>query len=389
MAENIIKDFPEVGDIVVVIDGKKKFIRGAEATKEFVDTLQAVGVVYDVQGNLVRVVGGSNATVKQWSCVADFEITAIPSASQSCEVKLLNAVVGNFPYNRVEGTIEEFATQLNTWLASNAPKWEAYTRDGHSYLQMHKYDAYENTCTIAGATLVKLIGSEVASYTISTGARNAVKQYTTYNGMCYARLLDRARTATDANYNPTTRMDGTTQLFVTFPCSEAYYNGALGDGLREHFPTYEEYIRACMCEPRDLDKGVMKFKDGKLMTSLLKDKTVLKQGVETFAYPAARFAHEYDAGVDGFRAGDWWLPSMYELALLMRDITNNTTAPLDKISTALTKKTDWSAINTQSTRWSSSRYSTNNAWYYTSNGLTYNSYFYYSFSCSLVTAFKL
>lgn len=389
MAENIIKDFPEVGDIVVVIDGKKKFIRGAEATKAFIDTLDAVGVVYNVQGKLVRIVGGVNGTGKKWSEVADYEITSIPSASGSYEVKLLNAVVGNFQYTKGSGAIEEFATQLNSWLATNAPKWEAYTRNGHSYLQMHTYDAYESTCTIAGTTLVKLIGSEVADYTISTGARNAVKQFTTYNVMCYQRMLERARTDTTANFNPTTRMNGTTQLFVAYPCSENYYNGELGDGLRENFPTYEDYIMACMCVPQDLDKGMMKFRDGKLMTSLLKDKTVLKKGVETYAYSAARYAYDYDAKVDGFRSGDWWLPSMYELALLMRDITVGTTKPTDKINVALGKKTGWSTINSQSSRWSSSRYDTGNEWSYNNGGFTNTSRFYLSFTCSAVSAFTL
>lgn len=382
---NIIKKNPSYGDIAVLINGKKRFVDAREATSDFINSLQCIGVVYDVQGKLVRIVGGVNNQSKQWSCVADFEITAIPSESGDYEVKLLNAVVGNFTYTKSEGTIAEFADQLNDWLAENAPKWEAYTRGGHSYLQMKTYDAYENTCTIAGTTLVKLIGSEVADYTISTGGRNHVKQYTTYNGMCRARLEAYVKNNADANCNPTTEMNGTTQLFATFPCSLAYYNGELGGGLHTHFTTYSEYLDACMVISEDLDKGVMKFRDGKLMTSLLKDKTILKAGNETYAYTAARYAHDYNAGVEGFGAGEWWLPSMYELSLLMAKIGNAD----NLINNALAKHTGWSQIGITSSRWSCSRYSSISAWSYYSYGITTNYNFYYSFAVSVVSAFYL
>ena len=62
---NILKDRPSVGDIVVILNGKKKFVSGTECTSDFINSLDAVGVVYSVQGNLVRIVGGSNTTGKQ------------------------------------------------------------------------------------------------------------------------------------------------------------------------------------------------------------------------------------------------------------------------------------------------------------------------------------
>lgn len=382
MAKNIIKNVPSLYDFVVKIDGKNRFVARDNATSEFLNSHEVAGMVYDVQGNLVRIVGGINNQNKQAACVADYEITAIPSESGDYEVKLHNAVVGNFTYTKNTGTIAEFATQLNTWLATNAPKWEAYTRDGHSYLQMSTYDAYENTVTIAGTTLAKLIWSTVADYTISTGGRNAVKQYAAYNGMNRLRLEEYVSgRSTDANCNPTTRMNGTTQLFTTFPVCKAYYDGELGDGLRANYPTYGAYLDACMVISEDLDKGMMKFRDGKLMTSLLKDKTILKQGVETYANTAARWAADYDTNIEGFRAGDWWLPSMYELSKLMRNA--------QQLNLGLTKKSGWSAISPSSYRWSSSRYDTNGAWLYGSNGITGNGNFYYSFTVSAVSAFIL
>ena len=387
---NIIKDRPSVGDIVVILNGKKKFVSGAQCTSDFINSLDAVGVVYNVQGNLVRIVGGSNTTGKQWSCVADYEITAIPAASGDYAVKLNGVAQGDFTYTKDAGTIEEFTTQLNAWLeaqaaGTKAKKWEAYTRSGHSYLQMKTYDEYEGAVTIASTTLVKLIGSELAPYTNSS-TLNAVKQASTYNGMCRDRLEKWARNNADANCNPSGVMNGTTQLFETFPCSFAYYNGEKGTGLRAHFDTYEDYLDACMARLFELNKGTMQFRDGKLMTSLLNTKTILKNGVETPAYSAADWAAKYNTSVEGFGAGVFWLPSMFELGLLMRDIKTDFT---DKVNQALAKKSGWSQINPGSSRWSVSRFNSDSAWNYYNGGFASGNLFYYSLAVSAVSAFTL
>ena len=78
---NTIKKIPEVGDIFIIVDGKKRFVSGSDCTKEFIDSQQAVGVVYNVQGKTFYVVGGVNNVSKKWSQACDFEITAIPSDS--------------------------------------------------------------------------------------------------------------------------------------------------------------------------------------------------------------------------------------------------------------------------------------------------------------------
>lgn len=382
--ENVIKNRPAIGDIVILVDGKKRFVRGAEATKAFIDTQQAIGVVYDVQGNYVRMVGGVNTTSKQWSCVADYEITAIPASSGAYAVTLNSAVVGDFTYTRSDGSIAEFAAQLSAWLSTNSPKWEAYSDNEHSYLQMKTYDVSEGGVSISGATLVKLIGSELATYTESY-CRNAVKQKTVYNGMCRARMEAYVINNVDSNCNPTTEMNGTSQLFITFPCSQAYYDGGLGSKLRANFATYSLYLDACMVRYRELNNGIMQYRDGKLMTSLLSSKIVKKAGVDTYAYEAAHYAITYDTDIAGFGSGAWWLPSMYELALLMRGIGDS----INAVNVALSKKTGWSAISNTSNRWSVCRYVSGYAWDYNNVGICYFDNFYYGFAVSAVSAFEL
>lgn len=62
---NTIKKLPSCGDIFVIIKGKQRFIAGEDATKEFIDKQQAVGVVFYVNGKTFKVVAGNNTTTKK------------------------------------------------------------------------------------------------------------------------------------------------------------------------------------------------------------------------------------------------------------------------------------------------------------------------------------
>lgn len=389
----IISKFPHVGDIAVIHNGEKRFLTSL-ATAEQCANATKIGVVYDVEetedGTIVRVVGDGNTTTKQWSCVADYEITKIPTASGSYAVKLNNVDQGSFAYTKGDGTIKEFCEQLNAWLraqasTAKAAKWESYWDNvkGKGFLQQFTYDEYESTVTIASTILSKLIGSELASYTTSANY-NTIGQQAVYCGMSRDRLEAYCKTSTSTNCNPTTAMNGTTQLYQTFPVSETYYNGDLGVNLRAHYATYQLYLDACMMK-MDETRGVMGYRDGKMMTSLLLGKIVKKNGVPTKAYTAAVFANEYSKGVEGFGQGEWWLPSMWELYKLMKDIRVD---QKDAINNAL-GKCGYTKINPVSGRWGSCRYTTNYAWNYNTYGISGNYYFYNSVTVSVVSAFKI
>lgn len=385
---NTIKKVPKVGDIFIIVDGKKRFISGSECTEEFINKQQAVGVVYNVSRTTFDVVAGVNNKKFPWSIACDFEITKIPADSGSLAVKLQNVDLGNFDYVKTDGTKAEFVTQLNTWLSENAPKWEAYMEsEDVAILQLSDYTAYESTCTINGCTLVKRVGSEIAAETNSI-CRNQVLQRTVYNGCCRARLEAWVTNATDMFHNPTTRVNGTTQLFVTYPCSKAYYDGELGDGLRENFPTYQDYLDACMVRPKEVGVGIMRF-DGKTVSDKLLNKKLLIRGVETSAYPAAVWANEFDSGVEGYGSGTFHLAGMSELSTLMRDLTNGTSLPMDAVNVSLGKRTGWSRISVASDRWSCCLCIKESAWHLSGNGVCSNAGLTKRFHVSAVARFTL
>lgn len=380
----IIKRVPEIGDAMIDTPNGYRFV-GSDATSEFFGDNPIAGVVFYVRGRNGLLTPGDIGTYK-WSDVADFEITKIPDASGTLAVTLQGVAVGDFEYTRTEGTLEEFVLQLNTWLATNAAKWEAYMYNGKAYLQLSDYTAYSSTNTITGCTLVKLVGSELASETVSSNS-NHVRQFSTYNGICRQRLEEWAKNSTYKECNPTTRMNGTTQLFQTYPVSQTYFDGELGDGLRDNFATYQDYIDACMLLPFELNRGIMQYRDGKKNTERLISKRLLKRGEEICPYTAALKAAEYDSGVEGYRAGDFWLPSIHEEALLMRDITTGTSKGNDIVNAQLARAGK-NTISSTSGRWSSSRCSTDHAWHAGSYGGSSVSSFCYGFRVAPVSAFR-
>ena len=385
-----VRRYPKFGEIFFIDEnGNKRFIAGSDVTTEEANALQAMGVVYNVQGKTFDVVAGVNNITFPWSIACDFEITNIPAESGDLAVTLQNASVGTFTYAKTDGTKAEFVTQLNTWLSENAPKWEAYMEsEDVAILQLSDYTAYENTCTITGCTLVKRVGSEIAAETDSI-CRNQVLQRTIYNGCCRAKLEAWATNATDKDNNPTTRMNGTTQLFATYPCSKAYYDGELGDGLRDNFPTYQDYLDACMVRTKEVGIGIMKYHDGKLIAGKLLNKKLLVRGVEIDAYPAVVWANEFDSGVEGYGSGTFHLAGMSELSTLMRDLTNGTSFAMDTVNVSLGKRTGWSRISVTSNRWSCCRSYSSGAWCYLSSGICYNYRFYSRFYVSAVARFTL
>ena len=385
---NIIKKVPKVGDIFIIVDGKKRFISGSECTEEFINKQQAVGVVYNVSRTTFDVVAGVNDKMFPYTIAADFEITKIPTESGSLAVKLNSIDFGNFDYVKIDGTKAEFVTQLNTWLESNAPKWEAYMEsDDVAILQMSDFSINLDTCKITNCTLQNRIGSEIESE-INTTCRNQALQRILSNGYCRAKLEEFTTNNTSPRCNPTTRMNGTTQLFKVFPCSKAYYDGELGDGLRENFATYQDYLDACMVRSKEVGVGIMQF-DGKTVSDKLLNKKLLVRGVETSAYSAAVWANEFDSGVEGYGSGTFHLAGMSELSTLMRDLTNGTSLAMDAVNVSLGKRTGWSHISVTSFYLTCSKYDINNLWILYSLGFCYAGNFSVKHIASAVARFTL
>lgn len=391
---NVVKKFPKVGDFFVVINGKKRFVDAESVTAELINELPVVGKVYDVQGRFFRFVGGVNDQAKKWSDVCDFSI--VPDASlfdgepHLLKVTLQGTQLEDFRFqysgdSDPDVQLSIFISDLNSYLSNYATNWEAYVNDeGEGILQLSTYAAYESSNSITSCTLTKLVGSELLAETEDVMRNQNGQIFNYYQVMCYDRAL--AYFATSGS----TPAEAPTDIVAnTAPVTRAYFEeNELGANLRAKFGTYENYIAKCMAYLRELNVGIMQYRDGKDMTEKLVAKTILKNGVEECPYLAADYAHTFaamfdGAAIEGYGAGKWWLPSMYELGLLMRGLKTDYSDPVNKNMNLVS---GWSRINPASSRWSVCRSSASYAWSYRYYGLAYNTSFYNSFAVAVVSA---
>lgn len=399
--QNVIKKYPNIGDFVVMINGKERFLDVNTATSELVNALPVIGKVYDVQGRFVRVVGGVNSHSEQWSNVCDFQLTPDSSLFDGGNYKLtvtLQNVAIETPLEyhyedyQMSSTdlekITDFVEKLREYLGTYAPKWEAYVNsDRKAILQLSTYDSYESTCSITQCTLAKLVGSEIASETLNYLKNENGQSFNYYQIMCPDRAL--AYFATNGSTPSTAIADIQANAA---PVAKAFFEeNALGVNLRAKFGTYENYLDKCRAHLRELDYGIMQFRDGKAMTAKLVAKRLPRWGVNECPYRAAYYASQYQATynnnpIEGYGVGDWWSPSFYELGLLMRNIQSNM---LDPVNKNMDLVTGWSKINPASDRWSCCRYGSYGAWYYDWRGLVSDVYFYYGLAVSAVSAFEI
>ena len=162
---------------------------------------------------------------------------------------------------------------------------------------------------------------------------------------------------------------GSTNTTPTLNPSNAYYQGGAGAAPNTEavflanaeainkYGTYDAYI----AQVRPLLKGGLSGpfakRCGKANTKVLAESTA-------YSFDAAKYCNNYIVSGSGGKVGDWWLPDMYELAMMMADEHYDLHAPL-------------SGVSSSASYWSSVAYSTSNAWYYHNYGMSnYDSFTY-------------
>lgn len=170
-----------------------------------------------------------------------------------------------------------------------------------------------------------------------------------------------------------------TSAYQSTPLTAATFTSAANAETKLRFGSWTEYIRQTLrvngapgsCFGAVAD-GVKVHEFGRWMTKKL-------HGQSTTAFPAANHCATYAVANTGDAAGNWWLPSMFELAELMID---------DHYS--LVNEGLINDISNSSYRWSCVRGSATIAWYYYHLGMS-NLYGVadYQFAVRPVTLLKL
>ena len=147
--------------------------------------------------------------------------------------------------------------------------------------------------------------------------------------------------------------------------------------LRNNFNSYDEYLESMMVKVPYAKGNVGRFPSGKHITYAFGNPDFNATPYKTFNWAAGINVNGPNLGT-----GNWWIPSVAEMALIMRDITygvpneynvpyfwdsvnidNNTdivNRVLYKLTDSNTNRTEWRMIDANKSAWTSSIYSGNN-----------------------------
>ena len=382
---NVIADVPEIGD---------KLFLDANNNWHFLkhDTYVAasmpagctfVGVVFDVQGNTAKICPKTSSSQK-WADVFQWKVTGwlLDSADHACAVTLyLNTAVGTFTYN--SATLSDCATQLNTWLATNAANYTCYMQGTDVILQWNAYADYPYTHTIAGLTLTPTMGDEISASTELTRKSKA----RIYWGVCnYNRYMEVY--ANNTTNKPTSMVRDATDIMVG---RETFNTNDFMADMRTKYGTYENYVNSMMII-NPYPCGILDGKSGLANTLALANVTyTAANGTTQYKYPAARYCSQIAYNNADMAQGKWYLPSISEAARLFEQLTYGLSglsiAQSDVINRSL-NVIGGTLQDVTSLRWSCSRNSSNNAWHCGYPGLVNNVSFCNAFTAMPVLALK-
>ena len=166
------------------------------------------------------------------------------------------------------------------------------------------------------------------------------------------------------------KTDSNNTVTTTHPTNAYYQAGASGnqpnteamflanDEAVNLYGTYDAYIAQVRPLLKGSAAGVFGLRVGKSYTKALAEDT-------SFSFDAAKYCYNYVVSGSGDAAGNWWLPDMYELAVMMADEHYNLHASL-------------SGVSNSSTYWSCVPASATYAWGYSHSGMSSNNPFTYT-----------
>ncbi len=173
--------------------------------------------------------------------------------------------------------------------------------------------------------------------------------------------------------------------------------------LRNNFATYDDYLDSMMIKyPCSAGGVVTEFPSGKENTYKLANCTFLRNitGKPEHLYTAANNVASLDVNGPKLTAGNWWLPSIAEMAQIMRDITYDTSfwdSKPDIVNRVIDKikqiDSNWTHLSATANRWTSCRYAQYHAYYYRGEefydyGTLYFNQFYNPYTVTPITIYE-
>jgi len=352
------KDAAGVGDLVVFdkTDGVLKFIKGATLVAEKMPSaLVPAGVVYGRRGDKVRIVSLDNATYNgsmsiQWAAPYEVALSGFDLAAGGTAVLTFGTGIYkiDLPLTWNAGAeLSDIHAQINSFVTGQIKDydWTSSVDEANSRIIMSS-----NTWSPVFSTIGVVSGCQI------TRPPEDVDYQTTLTGVLIEETNDYIRCKNGVNvsfagcnperflqYYSINGRDATNIVpGSSIIIRESAFTEEANPELVAAYATYRDYLFGEHLAEYPSAYGTM-LRDGRMNTAKIGGlRFVNIHGESVLRYPAAAAALGYGITVEGattsLEAGAWWLPSVEEAYILMRDrVLTATDVAKDPVNLSLTQ----------------------------------------------------
>lgn len=352
------QDAADAGDLAVFdkTDGMLKFIKGATLVAEKMPSaLVPAGVVYGRRGDKVRIVSLDNATYNgsmsiQWAAPYEVALSGFDLAAGGTAVLTFGTGIYkiDLPLTWNAGAeLSDIHAQINSFVTGQIKDygWTSSVDEANSRIIMSS-----NTWSPVFSTIGVVSGCQI------TRPPEDVDYQTTLTGVLIEETNDYIRCKNGVNvsfagcnpeiflqYYSINGRDATNIVpGSSIIIRESAFTEEANPELVAAYATYRDYLFGEHLAEYPSAYGTM-LRDGRMNTAKIGGlRFVNIHGESVLRYPAAAAALGYGITVEGattsLEAGAWWLPSVEEAYILMRDrVLTATDVAKDPVNLSLTQ----------------------------------------------------
>lgn len=403
--KNVLVDKPAagIGDIAIhdTATASVRFIKfGTYNAATLPTSITILGVVYYRTENRVNIVSKNNQASARWAEGYKVKLSGFDFTSGGTFTITINSTTTvAIPYTSAD-TLTTIAAAIATALANarftSATGWVATADNANNCISIVRnwYTPAINTFIVTdlaskvGATIITTKDYQCTLSGLLTAYSNITRvdgSVSSWAGANYPNFYSYYYASGGANVNEPLK-SGNVVKYAVFnvtdnPILVAYY-GADEVG-------YAAYIKDKMLR-YPYSKGSIIDDNGQNNTNLLAPVMYTdSDGISKPAYPAAFNAKQFGITINGyttgFEVGKWWLPSVREMYLLIKDALLDNSDIVNKTLTAISGD---KVLASWYYPWTSTEYNSNISWFYSGYyGNMLNVSKYYMINVRAVTAF--
>lgn len=342
----------DVGDFLVDDNGVNRFIK-YDTLDTALTTVNPIGAVSYRTNGEIRVIHKDSLGSHQWAAPMRVKVEGFDLVNGGTHTITVNSSAYPFTFS-AGASLADVSASILAALPTGAG-WSVETKVGYVVVQRDFYTPAISTFAVSGLTATILNADYQAQY---TGLLTAYENLMRENGYSHISALgnyERSLQNSEVNGSDATGVAPSVYNVV----KRSVFNETDNPLLVAAYGVYENYILDNMAKI-PYSKDAIADNDGKSNTDKLASYTYIDDdGVEKPCFPAAHVAKSVSAG-----NVTWWLPSVEEMAVLVRGVKLNYSDPLSRSLHLI-----GSRFAITSNHWTSLERSSNSCWiYYGSSG---------------------